>query len=214
MASAVGICNLALGFLGDEATVSSIDPPEGSMQAEHCAAFYPVARNIVLTSHEWSFATRRMPLVELADEEPPAEWAYVYQFPGDCLKPLQVLMEGQTPIDAREKFQVESLADGNRVIYTNTPDAQLRFIARVDDTTKFGALVELAIARLLASFLAGPIIKGEAGANVSAAQLLFYAGNTRRGIKGVLALAQEADGFQRQTSDYNDFTPARFKFSA
>ena len=40
MASEVEICNLALARLGDAATVVSIDPPEGSAQAEHCAMFY------------------------------------------------------------------------------------------------------------------------------------------------------------------------------
>ena len=33
MASEVDICNLALAHLGDAATVSSINPPEGSIQA-------------------------------------------------------------------------------------------------------------------------------------------------------------------------------------
>ena len=45
MPSEVDICNLALGHLGDSATVATIDPPEGSAQAEHCARFYPIARD-------------------------------------------------------------------------------------------------------------------------------------------------------------------------
>ena len=36
MASDVQICNIALAHLGDTATVASINPPEGSAQAEHC----------------------------------------------------------------------------------------------------------------------------------------------------------------------------------
>ena len=45
MASDVDVCNLALAHLGDEATVASISPPEGSAQAGHCARFYPMARD-------------------------------------------------------------------------------------------------------------------------------------------------------------------------
>ena len=33
MSSVVDICNIALSRLGDRATVTSIDPPEGSAQA-------------------------------------------------------------------------------------------------------------------------------------------------------------------------------------
>lgn len=51
MASEVDICNLALARLGDNATVASIDPPEGSAQAEHCARFYAIARDSLLEMH-------------------------------------------------------------------------------------------------------------------------------------------------------------------
>ena len=59
MSSEVAICNLALAHLGDSATVASIDPPEGSAQSEHCARFYPIARDALLEMHAWKFATRR-----------------------------------------------------------------------------------------------------------------------------------------------------------
>ena len=62
MASEVEICNLALSHLGDTATVASSDPPEGSAQAEHCARFYPIARDALLEMQNWKFATRRATL--------------------------------------------------------------------------------------------------------------------------------------------------------
>ena len=65
MASEVDICNLALGHLGDNATVSSISPPEGSAQAEHCARFYPLARDALLEMGYWNFAMRRVALAQL-----------------------------------------------------------------------------------------------------------------------------------------------------
>ena len=75
MASEVEICNLALARLGDAATVVSIDPPEGSAQAEHCAMFYPMARDTLLAQHPWGFAQRRVR---------PARLAAGYLLPDDC----------------------------------------------------------------------------------------------------------------------------------
>ena len=65
MASEVDICNLALAHLGDSATVASINPPEGSAQAEMCQRFYPIARDSLLEMHNWGFATRRKALAQL-----------------------------------------------------------------------------------------------------------------------------------------------------
>jgi hypothetical protein len=204
MASDVSICNLALAHLGDEATVTSIDPPEGSQQAEHCARYYPIARNTVLESHAWKFATRRMALVEL-DDDPPGSWLYIYQYPNGCLTALSVLQDGATDDAATEDFAVETQDDGNQVIYTNVEDAQLRYVALVEDAGKFPALVVNAIARLLASMLAGPVIKGTEGMRVAGAQYQLYAG--RDGNGGELALAKQADSNARQSSKLKDFQP-------
>ena len=57
MATEVDICNLALAHLGDDATIASINPPEGSAQAEKAARFYPIARNTLLELHSWNFAS-------------------------------------------------------------------------------------------------------------------------------------------------------------
>jgi hypothetical protein len=78
MATEVDICNLALGHLGDNATVASLTPPEGSAQAEHAARFYPISRDTLLESHAWNFATRRatMPLVNMHTRSQTIAWIY------------------------------------------------------------------------------------------------------------------------------------------
>ena len=58
MATEVDICNLALAHLGDDATIASLSPPEGSAQAEKAARFYPIARNTLLEMHTWNFASK------------------------------------------------------------------------------------------------------------------------------------------------------------
>lgn len=167
MASEVDICNLALARLGDNATVASIDPPEGSAQAEHCARFYPMARDSLLEMHPWKFATRRVMLAKLTVKS--WNWAFAYAEPTGALKLLGVLSATASNDDETQPFEVESDANGSTIILTNQEDASLRFIARVTDTTKFSPLFVDALAWLLASYLAGPVLKGDAGAAMAKA---------------------------------------------
>jgi hypothetical protein len=174
VASEVDICNLALSHLGDDATVASIDPPEGSAQAEHCARFYPVARNALLELHTWNFATRRATLALLDDEG--TQWTYTYEQPSDALRVLSVL-HVDAPDDLAvpafptagravytpQPFVCESDALGRKIIYTNQEDAMVRYTAFVTDTTKFSPLFVTALTWKLAAMLAGPVIKGDAG---------------------------------------------------
>ena len=162
MASEVDICNLALARLGDNATVASIDPPEGSAQAEHCARFYAVARDSLLEMHAWKFATRRVQLANLT--VPSWDWSFAYAEPTGTLKLLGVLSATASNDDETQPYEAESDATGAAIILTNQESASLRFVARVTDTTKFSPLFVDALAWLLASYLAGPVLKGDAGA--------------------------------------------------
>lgn len=166
MASEVDIINLALSRLGDSATVSSISPPEGSAQAEHAARFYPIARNALLELHPWGFATRRNPLAQLTANA--STWDFAYAMPAGMLAPLSVL-----PVDATDDandtqaYVIESDDGGARILYTDQANAVLRYTALVTDTTRFSPLFIDALAWLLASHLAGPLLKGDAGRNAS-----------------------------------------------
>lgn len=172
MASEVEICNLALAHLGDDATVASIDPPEGSAQAEHCARFYPIARDTLLEMHQWSFATRRVTLAELDVDT--WSWAYAYAYPSDCIKILAVLPYEATSDDETQPYETETASDGSQIILTNTEVATCRFMTRVKDTNKFPTLFVDALSRLLASHLAGPVIKGDAGRKAAADQFSAF----------------------------------------
>lgn len=172
MASEVEIANLALAHLGDEATVASIDPPEGSPQAEHCARFYPIARDKLLEMHAWSFATRRVNLAPLDVDT--WSWQFAYAKPTSCLRMLAVLPYQAGSDDQTQAYEIETTVDGSPIILTNTELATARFIARVNDTTRFPPMFVDALARLLASYLAGPVVKGEAGRKASMDQLSAF----------------------------------------
>lgn len=176
MASSVDICNLALAHLGDDATVSSISPPEGSAQAEHCARFYPIARDIVLETHNWNFATKRAALAEVSGAAPDS-WQYAYALPSDCLGASSVMNIWQDESgqdDEGMEFVIETTESSGTLIYTNAETATCRYIARVTDTTKFSPLFVNALSWLLASYLAGPVVKGETGMQVGQGMMKMY----------------------------------------
>lgn len=158
MASVVDICNLALGHFGDGAAVSSIAPPDGSAQANHCARFYPIARDALLEMRAWDFATRRVPLAVTAGT-PAGSWAYEYAMPTSCACLRAVLADGQADDTATQSFIVETSDSGSKVILSNTENAIARYTAIVTDPTKFSPLFVTTLSYLLASYVAGPITK-------------------------------------------------------
>jgi hypothetical protein len=190
VASEVEICNLALSHLGDEATVASLDPPEGSAQAEHCARFYPVARNALLEMHTWNFSTRRIVLAELDADT--WSWDFGYAYPAECLKIISILPYESTSDDETQPFDTESTSTGDQIILTDTEAATCRYTALVTDTTRFSPLFVEALSRLLASYLAGPIIKGDSGRKASQEQLQIF--------NQVFARASTSNANQRKVS--------------
>lgn len=159
MASEIDISNLALSHLGDVANISDFN--EGSAQADHCRNFYPIARDLLLEMHSWDFATRRAALALVA-ATPPSSWTYAYALPSDCLRALAVL---DVNFDERntQNYVIESDSDGNRVLYTNQITATLRYTVKITNTAKFTPLFVDTLSWLLASYLAGPVIKGAEG---------------------------------------------------
>lgn len=185
MSSVVDICNQALANLGDSATVASIEPPEGSAQAEHCARFYPMALATLLDAHNWSFATRRSTLAQVANQS--STWQYAYAMPSGALTVLAILdpaatddysaslgtttiysdaLGGTIPsqgVYTPQQFVTETDAEGNDIILTNQADAVARYTLQVTDSAKFPPLFVEALSWLLTVRLAGPVIKGAEG---------------------------------------------------
>lgn len=197
MASEVDIVNLALAHLGDNATVVSLDPPEGSAQAEHAARFYPIARDSLLELHQWGFSTKRVALALLSSGC--SEWDYAYAQPSDAFNIIAVLspdasnaysagMGAYTP----PPFACEIDANGADVIYTDQAEAVLRYTGIVTDTTMFSPLFVMTLSWHLASLLAGPLLKGDVGAaeGKRCAQMM----------QGYLSKAMVSDAGQRRST--------------
>lgn len=162
MPSEVEICNLALAHLGDTATVASLDPPEGSAQAEHCARFYPIARDMMVQSHPWNFATSRTQLAQMG--EAPYGWTYAYARPTNAYDVFDIQFPAIKDYEQQSyPFVCEVNADGQEVIYTDVENAVARYTVQVTDPNKFPPLFVMALSWQVASMLAGPILKGETG---------------------------------------------------
>lgn len=185
MASTVDICNVSLSHLGDIASITAIAPPDGSVQADHCARFYPIARNELLELHAWNFAVKRVALAEI-EQDPTGAWGYRYGMPSNCLRALAVLAEDSDDGDDSKRYIIEAQDDGTVTILTDEPTATLRYIALVTDTTRFSTAFAMTLSWLLASYLAGPIIKGDSGAKL--------ADYCYKRFRAQLAVATMADG--------------------
>lgn len=181
--SPVEICNLALSYLGDVANVQDISPPDKSAQAEHCARYYPIARDGLLEMHQWGFATKRATLAPLANA-PRMTWRFAYMQPQDALNIIAILPNDVTD-DYTEsiihkhhgfhgaRYVPQSFAcemvNGCECVLTDQENAVCRYTARIEDAAKFSPLFTITLAYHLASMLAGSLLKGDTGAKMAQA---------------------------------------------
>ena len=208
MATEIDICNLALAHLGDDATIASIKPPEGSAQAENAARFYPIARNALLETHTWNFASKRVALATTTNTL--EQWEYAYVAPADMMTPLAIISptaqndystrmsSGDTPGGITSNYSPtivagqytpQQFAVEGIYIYSNQENALLRYQSIVTDPSKFSPLFVVTLSWHLASMLAGPIIKGDQG--------MAQAKRCAEIMQGYLITAKQQDSLHR-----------------
>jgi len=169
--SELSICKLALSKLGDEASITSVFPVDGSVQSSYCNTFYPVALRVLLDKHVWGFATKEAVLVEDTSNTSSA-WKYAYHLPSDFMGIIDV--RDSTFIDETNYPNNQEYSLQMGIVYTNIPGAIMLYSSNLaTNILSFPPLFVEALTWLLASYLAGPIIKGDVG--VSASQRLLQA---------------------------------------
>ena len=178
MASDVDVCNMALSHLGSESAVTSLSPPDGSAEAGHCKRFFALARREALEMCAFTWTKKRAPLASVTN--PSTVWAYAYELPGDCITPLRVLQRNlvDSPLldnytgrvvtadelrAMTEAIGAEFQIEGSMLL-THEADAVLLYTRDVTDLTRASAAFVSGLSYLLASYIAGPIIKGREGA--------------------------------------------------
>lgn len=174
MATAVDICNLALGMLGDSGEVTSILPPDGSPEAGHCARWYPLALRKLFEEHDWSFAIRRSRGVELSNVDKDLyEWKHAFLFPSDCVRLMRVSEVGKQ--DAPLDFEVELYeANSSRAVFVDASNVVLTYVSYVDTASVFPTYFVQALTLLLASYLVGPVKRADSSSDAAARILQMY----------------------------------------
>ena len=173
MSSVVDICNIALSRLGDRATVTSIDPPEGSAQADHCRRFYPIALRTILATYNWSFATTRKELARLTAE--PIGGGYAFPIPADCVKIIYAYPVDENGNANRQTLHyVRELINGQVCLVAEQERIWIRYITTEVKPEKFSDVFSDALAFLLASNLAGTVVPGMTGVQMAAEMMRFY----------------------------------------
>lgn len=80
------IANMSLIDIGSS-PISSFDPPDGSVSADHVAAIWDTLVAEVLAVHNWDFAKKVSALAEDVDYTIDDEkWEHAYELPRDCIK--------------------------------------------------------------------------------------------------------------------------------
>ena len=172
MATKVDICNMALATLGDTATVTSIDPPEGSAQADHCARFYPIALRDLLTVFPWRFATKRAKLAKVtADVVGEEDTKHYFALPADCLRVLN--LQDSSNHGGKIPFSIEYF-NKQKMITTEVETPWITYITSEVDEVLFSTPFTSALVHRLASFLAGPLVPGSSGVELTKAHLELY----------------------------------------
>jgi hypothetical protein len=130
---------------------------EDSTEARACRIVFPEARDRVLSSAPWRFATKRLALALATESKPPssAEWAYHYGYPDDCLV-ARFLADGRKTRrpDQRIPWRRESTG-----ILTDQAEAVLVYTYRHEGIALWPAPVVEALMYLVASGIAPGLAK-------------------------------------------------------
>lgn len=95
MVSPVDVVNLALGEVGSQGTVSSINPSDGTTEGNVASLFYQPKIDMLHRAANWNFCRRQASLTLLraltingvfSIDPPPIPWLFEYLVPADCLK--------------------------------------------------------------------------------------------------------------------------------
>lgn len=200
MASVVEICNAALGNIGVQQTIASLD--EKSKEASACKRFYEQARNELLRARNWPFATRFVQLALVETFDGTQAWDYSYRYPADCEKVRRVIPSNiGVDEDFRSPFIVLS-DDSGKLIYSNIDLAKAEITFRITNPSLFDSLFVGALGWLVAHKIAPSLSGNNATAAIKRA---------KDGYDGALELAGgvAADEESAVKPPYSEFMMAR-----
>lgn len=150
---------MALSHLGVGYEIQNIET-EQSQEANACRRYYDIALQTVLMDYPWPFASVTLALA-LLEEEPNDEWGYSYRYHSDCLSAVRILSGTRNDThDSKVPFKVSKDSAG-RIIYCDIENAELEYIAFVEDPQFYSPDFELALSYKIAFLIAPRITAGD-----------------------------------------------------
>ena len=206
MASQVQICNLALGKLAQDITITSLT--ERSKEARVFSRLWDPMRDLVLADRLWPWAIRAQRLAVDA-EAPMPGWSIRFARPSDCISAIAVTDEQGMRVGRRLASWCDSrfvrthgiefeqaMGEQGTSLLCDHAEAWLIYVARVEDPERYPPHFVDALACKLAEESASAIIGGNGFSNKGSLKQLYQ-----------LALSQaaahdfnEADEDERQPS--------------
>jgi hypothetical protein len=170
--TAVSLVNEALDHLGQAPIQALTDQTATAVLANR---FYDTTRRKTLRLVPWRFAMKVEALALSTDEI--LNWTYAYELPADCVRALRL----EVPVEI-SPIDVEFEVVGDQ-LWTNWPQARLRYIRDITDPSKFDDLFADALSAHLAFKMAVPVT-GDANRR-NEAQISFNAAlRVARGANG------------------------------
>lgn len=155
MASKVEVYNKAAMRIGVFDTRIESDT-ETSKIVQCLNEIYDGVLDYVLMEFPWKFAERRVLLSSLGT--PPTNWGYRYSYPSDCVMARYITRPGARSLRSDQQIPFQIGTNGTaREIYSDMPDAELVYTARITDLNQWGAIAVSALAYYLASEIAMPM---------------------------------------------------------
>lgn len=145
MASQVEIANMALQMLGESRILRVDDTTESGRTVK---TFWTTAVQKMVEDHHWNFAIKRTDQLSAEATVPLYGFDYSYPLPADCLLILDV------NDDSDVIYQIETNTTGDKVLLTDEDEVYVRYIYNVTQTGRFSANFTIALATLLAAFMA------------------------------------------------------------
>jgi hypothetical protein len=135
------VINKALALIGNDRQLQSID--DNSAVARQFKSLWPMAVDSVLALHPWNFALKRKEISRVnAQADLVGAAAFKYELPADCLRWL--------PPSTQDEGYFEGEEEGGFIWSPEEGPLILRYIARIDDITRWSPLAADVLAALLA----------------------------------------------------------------
>lgn len=140
--NSVGICNLALGYLGGN-TIMSLD--DDSVEANLCNANYDTCRDAVLEDLDWTFATERFKMSTPMAEKPLYEYSSQFLLPDHIIRVIDVNQDDRP-----------WCVEGRKILCLDA-SINVRAIVKVTETNLFTNAFVQCLAPYLAANIAIPL---------------------------------------------------------